>query len=119
MTRQFPAVNIACMKKAAKPGRRLATPTEFKAALAQRVSFARENAGLNYVEIAARLTEAVGREISADTYRKWEGLESSIPHDVILPFCDITKTHPYLLLAKPSEQELPSLAGLKVRTNKV
>jgi hypothetical protein len=98
-----------------KPGRRVATPAEFKTALSRRVKFARENAGLDLGEIAAKLTKQIGREISADTYRKWEGLESSIPHDAILPFCDITKTHPYLLLAKPSEAEMAPMAALTRR----
>lgn len=112
MTQRFRAANIVCMPK---PGRRVATPTDFKTALARRVKFARENAGLDLSEIASKLTHAIGREISADTYRKWEGLDSSIPHDAILPFCDITKTHPYLLLAKPSDSELAPIAALTRR----
>lgn len=98
-----------------KPGRRPATPAEFKSTLARRVQFARENAGYSFSEIARLLSRAVGREISADTYRKWETTASSIPHDVILSFCDITKTHPYALLAKPDGHELDQLIASKKR----
>lgn len=111
MTTAFQLPNIAGMTK---PGRRVATPAEFKAALARRVRYARELAGLESAEIARRLTKEIGREISPDTYRKWETTASSIPHDAILPFCDVTKTHPFQLLAKPTETELaPIPSGRK------
>lgn len=94
-----------------KPGRRQATPTEFKAALAARVKDAREGVGLNFSQISDRLSKAVGRPIPADTYRKWETIESAIPHDAILAFCDITKTHPYQLLANTTDAEILEPVG--------
>lgn len=96
--------------------RRLTTPTDYKEALARRIKFARENAGLEIPAISRLLTRAMGRQIPADTYRKWETVLSSIPHDAILPFCDITKTHPYQLLAKPSQDELAFMSSLKKTT---
>ncbi len=80
------------------PGRRPGTPAEYREAILTRTKERREAAGLSLAGIAQRLTEACHRPISADTYRKWE-TESLIPHDVILPFCDITRTHPFELLA--------------------
>lgn len=94
-----------------KPGRRLATPADFKEALAQRIKFARENQGYEIPEMARLLSRHMGRKIEPDTYRKWETVNSSIPHDAILPFCDLTKTHPFQLLAKPSDDELALLAN--------
>jgi hypothetical protein len=51
--------------------------------------------------MAERLTVRVGRDIRADSYRKWEiqGKRGAlIPHDCLIPFCDITGTDPYELL---------------------
>jgi transcriptional regulator with XRE-family HTH domain len=104
MTPAASAVSIAFM---AKPGRRAATPMEFRAALAKRIKDAREAEGFTHSGIAERLTVRIGRPISADTYRKWETIESSIPHDAILAFCDLTKVHPYELLSIETEEAVP------------
>jgi hypothetical protein len=104
VTLEFAGISIPAM--ASSPGRRIGTPYEFRKALARRVKYARELAGYTHAGIARLLTASVGREVSADTYRKWETTESSIAHDAILPFCDLTKTHPFQLLAKPSDDEL-------------
>jgi len=74
-----------------------------------RTKAAREDARLNVPEMAQALSEAVGRTISADTYRKWES-ESLIPHDVILAFCDVTRIHPSRFLAKDEQQD-PAITG--------
>lgn len=103
VTGPFVGGNVVPMTK---PGRRVATPTEFKSALAHRVKVAREGVGLDFKRMAEALTERVGRPISADTYRKWETVESMIPHDAILAFCDITKTHPYGLLANTTDLQI-------------
>lgn len=67
--------------------------------MAKRIKDAREAEGFSYSGMADRLTARIGREISADTYRKWETVDSSIPHDAILAFCDIAKIHPFQLLS--------------------
>jgi hypothetical protein len=86
----------------AGPGRRPSSPTHFKDALLARTKEARLAADLSQEEISARLSAAVGREIRPDTYRKWELPVSKggalLPHDLIVPFCDITGTDPYELL---------------------
>lgn len=101
MTPAASAVTIAFM---ARPGRRPATPVEFRGALAKRIKDAREAEGFSYAGIADRLTARIGREISADTYRKWETTESSIALDAILAFCDLTHIHPYKLLSTDAPQ---------------
>lgn len=58
---------------------------------------ARKDARYTMGEIAALLSEAVGRPIAEDTYRKWEK-EALIPHDLIIPFCDLCDIDPYELL---------------------
>ena len=63
-----------------------------------RVKAAREHAGLSQAEVARLLTDRVGREIAADTYRKWEG-ENAMPHDVLVPFAYITGADLYELLS--------------------
>ena len=83
-------------------GRRGTTPSEFSAQLAARIKAAREKVELSQTQIAQLLSKAVGREIPADTYRKWETINSTIAVDAILPFCDITRTHVLELLHKES-----------------
>lgn len=87
-----------------KTGRRGTTPSEYSAQLASRIKDARKKVGLTHVGIAAMLSEAIGRDIPADTYRKWETVNSTIAVDAILPFCDITRTHVLELLRKDDER---------------
>lgn len=94
-----------------RPGRQQGTPTEFRIAFARRVWRAREKVGLKPREMAARLTEISGRPVAYDTYRKWEVPDDKqdhevderqlalIPHDLLMPFCDLAKVHPFELLA--------------------
>ena len=61
--------------------------------------------------MADRLTEVSGRPVAYDTYRKWEVPDEKrddevderqiamLPHDLIMAFCDLTKMHPFELLA--------------------
>lgn len=86
-----------------KTGRRNTTPSEFSAQLASRIKAARKKVGLSHTKIALMLSEAIGRDIPADTYRKWETINSTIAVDAILPFCDITRTHVLELLRKDGE----------------
>lgn len=86
-----------------KTGRRGTTPSEYSELLASRIKTARKKVGLSYTKIAALLSEAIGRDIPADTYRKWETIKSTIAVDAILPFCDITRTHVLELLRKDGE----------------
>jgi len=78
------------------PGRKAdgvpAGRSAFKRELASRLKSAREDAGLSQVEMARRLTIAVGYEVTADEYRKYEGGKkpSSMPHDLLFPFAEIT-----------------------------
>lgn len=53
---------------------------------------------MSQAQIAHELSELVGRPISADTYRKWE-TQSAIPHDVVIPFCYLTRFDAYELLS--------------------
>ena len=59
----------------------------------------RESLGWSHAQMAAKLSELVGRHIAADSYRKWE-TDAMMPHDVILPFCDLIKVHPYEFLGR-------------------
>jgi transcriptional regulator with XRE-family HTH domain len=86
-----------------KTGRRGTTPSEFSAQLAKRIKAAREKVGLSQADIAEKLSKEIGREIRADTYRKWETIDSTIAVDAILPFCDITRTHVLELLRKQAD----------------
>ena len=96
-------------------GRRGTTPSEFSAQLAARIKAAREKVELSQTQIAQMLSKAVGREIPADTYRKWETINSTIAVDAILPFCDITRTHVLELLHK---EAYPISAPAKVKRSK-
>ena len=82
----------------AKPGRCVGTPSEFRDAVMERTRAGRDKLGWSLDQMAQRLSEKVGRPISADTYRKWES-EAMIPHDVILAFCDLIAMHPYEFLS--------------------
>jgi len=80
------------------PGRRIGTPTEYREAIIERTKQAREKLGFSQTEMAQRLSEVCNRNISYDTYRKWEE-DTTLPIDVILPLCDLAKLHPYEFLA--------------------
>lgn len=89
-----------------KPGRRPSTSVEWKLAFIQRVIDARTKTGLTPSQFAAQLEKLSGRELSYDTYRKYELLHpkdgSLLRHDLIYAFCELTKTHPNALLEGPS-----------------
>jgi hypothetical protein len=90
-----------------KPGRRPGTPAEFQEALKLRLKGGRESARLDLAQMAAELSARVGRPITADTYRKWES-ESLIPHDAILPACDIMEVHVFKFLGPVTREEVES-----------
>jgi hypothetical protein len=81
----------------AKPGRRISTPAQYRRETIARTRASREAAGLSHAAIATRLSKLVGRPIAADSYRKWEKT-ALLPHDLVIPFCNITGTDPYFLL---------------------
>jgi hypothetical protein len=81
------------------PGRRIGTPSQYRAAIQQRTREGRESLGWSHARMAQELSHRVGRHIAADSYRKWE-TDAMMPHDVILPFCDIIKMHPYEFLGR-------------------
>jgi hypothetical protein len=102
MTMECDSGNVLSMaKRTGKPiPREGTTPTEYKLALAQRIKSRREQLDLSLSYVAAELSRACGREIRADSYRKWETIESIVQVDAILPLCDILRIHVYELLDK-------------------
>lgn len=84
----------------AKPGRRISTPAAYRREYTARTKLAREAAGLSRSQVIARLSETSGREIAADTYRKWEK-DVLLPHDLIVAFCEVTRINPSYLLDGP------------------
>lgn len=76
------------------------TPLEYKLELARRIRLRRKELGLTHKDVVDRLSVAIGREIPADTYRKWETIESIVQVDAILPLCDILSLHPNVLLGR-------------------
>lgn len=76
----------------------------FRVELAGRVRAAREGIGLTQAQMCQRLSLAVGYEIKADDYRKYEGgaKPSFMPHDLLFHFAEITgKTVGTLLAPLP------------------
>lgn len=69
-----------------------------------RLRIGREDADLDIPEMAAALSTALGREILADSYRKWES-DSLLPHDAILAVCDLIKVHAFKFLGPVTEEE--------------
>jgi hypothetical protein len=92
--------NVLWMTKRLIP-REGTTPTEYKLALAARIKMQREKLDMSHAEVARLLSQAVGREIRADSYRQWETEKSIVQVDAILPLCDILRIHVYDLLGKP------------------
>jgi hypothetical protein len=88
-----------------KPGRRKVTSTEYKIAFIERVIAAREKAEISEKDMVARLAKMAGRPVQPDTYRKYETPHpkngSFMPHDLIVPFCEITRTHVAMLFEGP------------------
>lgn len=77
--------------------RRPSSPSKYRDALLARTIFAREEAGLSREEMVAQLSELSGTTIKPDTYKKWE-TRTPIPHHLIIPFCEITGSDPWMLL---------------------
>jgi len=69
-----------------------------------RLHSGREEAGIEISEMAAALSVALGREILADSYRKWES-DSLLPHDAILAVCDLIKVHAFKFLGPVTDKE--------------
>lgn len=89
-----------------KPGRRPAVPSEYQGVLKLRVRKIRGQRSLK--DMASLLTKLMGRKVPWDTYRKWES-ESMLPHDAILPICEIGATRPEDLLSPPTDEERQEL----------
>lgn len=104
MTGEHCNATILVMATKGKPGRRPGTPFEYQEALKMRLRSGREAAGLEITEISAALSEAMGREIPADSYRKWES-DSLLPHDAILAVCDQIKVHAFKFLGPVTDEE--------------
>lgn len=92
------------------------TPLQYKLALARRIKDRREELDLTIAEVAEQLSRALKREVRADSYRKWETIESIVQVDAILPLCDILRIHVYELLDKrvTTEAVRPSVRGKAV-----
>jgi hypothetical protein len=117
MTTESCNATILFMATKNKPGRRQGTPLEYQEALMMRLRDGREAAGLKGPEMAAKLSKALGREIPADTYRKWES-ESLLPIDAIVPVCDLIKVHILKFLEPVTDKEreiIKKSAGQKIR----
>jgi hypothetical protein len=95
------------------PGRRPSTSSEWKLAFIRRVIEARESTKMEPAEFAAALQRASGRNISYDTYRKYEIEDAKkgalLRHDLMLAFCELTRTHVAYLLEGdgPFQQRAP------------
>lgn len=100
MTEDFDSGNVLSMaKRTGVPiPREGTTPLEYKLALARRIKDRREHLGLTIQTVATQLSVALQREVRADSYRKWETIESMVQQDAILPLCDILQMHVYELL---------------------
>lgn len=81
----------------ARPGRRPSTPSDYRDDFVARTKAARKKRFESQAEIAKALSHVAGRRIEADTYRKWEK-DTLLPHDLIIPFCELTETDPWALM---------------------
>ncbi len=117
MTGEKSDATILVMATKGKPGRRPGTPLEYQEALMMRLREGREAAKLKMPDMAAALTRAMGRTISADSYRKWES-DSLLPIDAILPVCDLIKVHTFKFLGPVTDEEreiIKKSSGQKIR----
>lgn len=110
----------ATIRAMAKPGRRQGTPTQWRTAFIRATRRAREdqNHPLTQTQMAAELSRRAKREISYDTYRKWEneGVGGAmLPHDLIIYFCDITEIHVLKLLSPSMATQIRGAANPKGR----
>jgi|ERR1700690_2943613 len=105
MTPDPPGGNVLSMaKRTGNPiPRDGTTPLEFKMALAKRIKERRLHLGLSVASVATQLSIALRREVRADSYRKWETIESMVQVDAILPLCDILRIHVFELLGYRQE----------------
>jgi hypothetical protein len=117
MTGEECDATILLMATKGKPGRRPGTPLEYQEALMMRLHAGRKAAELKGPEMAERLSKTLGREILADTYRKWEK-DSLLPMDAILPVCDLIKVHVLKFLEPVTDKEreiIKKSASQKIR----
>lgn len=77
--------------------RRASTPKQYRDDLKRRTREARERAGIKREELIDLLSARAGVKVNLEAYKKWE-TRNPIPHNMIIPFCEITGTDPYELL---------------------
>ena len=93
---------LRIVKSAKIPIMKRVQPEAFKKAVYERVRSARITAGLEHSDIARALS------MSEDAVKRWES-RSLIPHDMIIPFCQLTGAKPEILLAHPKRERKRSL----------
>lgn len=77
--------------------RRATTPKQYRDDLNRRTRSAREDAGLSREDLVEMLSARAGVKVNLEAYKKWE-TRNPIPHNMIIPFCEITGMDPYELL---------------------
>lgn len=63
----------------------------------ERTKAARVMAGMTREEVIEQLSDRTGQKVDLQRYKKWE-TRSPIPHQFIIPFCEITGSDPWMLL---------------------
>lgn len=78
-------------------GRRPSAPSQYQHEILLRTKSARIVSGLTREQVCEELTARTGHKVNLATYKKWE-TRTPIPHFFIIPFCDTTRSDPYMLL---------------------
>lgn len=63
----------------------------------ERTKAARLTSGLSREQVIEQLSDRTSQKIDLQRYKKWE-TRSPIPHQFIIPFCEITGSDPWMLL---------------------
>jgi hypothetical protein len=78
-------------------GRRPSSPAKYIRDLLERTKSARVVSGLTREEVIERLSAQTNQKVDLARYKKWE-TRTPIPHQFIIPFCEIVSADPWMLL---------------------
>lgn len=78
-------------------GRTPSSPARYIRELLERTKAARLTSGLTREQVIEQLSDRTSQKVDLQRYKKWE-TRSPIPHQFIIPFCEITGADPWMLL---------------------
>jgi hypothetical protein len=75
----------------------MSSPAQYRKELIKRTEALRIASEMSREDVVRLLFEYTGQKLKLETYKKWE-LRTPIPHNFLIPFCEIVGADPWFLL---------------------